>query len=411
MMQKLYALAKKKIQPENMDSMIHHEALLPGHVMQMMLKRKLESALLATAADLNKTFTLRTAKLKNPENAIPSITKSVANARFDAVAKGLGSFLATGNFGESFSVGLRETSGYSIIPERINHYRFMANFRSVHRGSSFQEQRITSTRKLLPETWGFLCPVHTPDGGPCGLLNHMATPCKIVARKSDTSNLKAFLCSIGMESIFESGKGSSDHLTVILDGQVIGKIPVQLATNISDQLRTLKMNGSTLIPPTIEIALIKPSTYGLYPGLYLYNDMARFIRPIKHLKSGKTEFIGPLEQIYMNIAVTDVDIRDNTTHIEISPMNMFSFLADLTPFSDFNQSPRNMYQCQMGKQTMGTPFYAYGHRVEKSYRLQTPQKPLVKTTAYDAYDMDQYPAGTNACVAVISYTGKHILIE
>jgi len=27
----------------------------------------------------------------------------------------------------------------------------------------------------------------------------------------------------------------------------------------------------------------------------------------------------------------------------------------MTPYSDFNQSPRNMYQCQMGKQTMGTP--------------------------------------------------------
>ena len=26
---------------------------------------------------------------------------------------------------------------------------------------------------------------------------------------------------------------------------------------------------------------------------------------------------------------------------------MFSALATLTPFSDFNQSPRNMYQCQV----------------------------------------------------------------
>ena len=36
-------------------------------------------------------------------------------------------------------------------------------------------------------------------------------------------------------------------------------------------------------------------------------------------------------------------------------MAMLSVVASLTPFSDFNQSPRNMYQCQMGKQTMGTP--------------------------------------------------------
>lgn len=26
---------------------------------------------------------------------------------------------------------------------------------------------------------GFLCPVHTPDGAPCGLLNHMAASCKV----------------------------------------------------------------------------------------------------------------------------------------------------------------------------------------------------------------------------------------
>ena len=26
---------------------------------------------------------------------------------------------------------------------------------------------------------GFLCPVHTPDGTPCGLLNHLASACKV----------------------------------------------------------------------------------------------------------------------------------------------------------------------------------------------------------------------------------------
>ena len=39
---------------------------------------------------------------------------------------------------------------------------------------------------------------------------------------------------------------------------------------------------------------------------------------------------------------------------------MLSVVASLTPYSDFNQSPRNMYQCQMGKQTMGTPSQARG---------------------------------------------------
>ncbi len=54
--------------------------------------------------------------------------------------------------------------------------------------------------------------------------------------------------------------------------------------------------------------------------------------------------------------------------------SMLSVVASLTPYSDFNQSPRNMYQCQMAKQTMGTPGQALQHRVDtKMYRLQTPQ--------------------------------------
>ena len=43
------------------------------------------------------------------------------------------------------------------------------------------------------------------------------------------------------------------------------------------------------------------------------------------------------------------------THAEAGPGAMLSIVASLTPFSDYNQSPRNMYQCQMAKQTMGTP--------------------------------------------------------
>ena len=45
--------------------------------------------------------------------------------------------------------------------------------RCVHRGAFFTTMKTTTVRKLLPESWGFLCPVHTPDGSPCGLLNHL----------------------------------------------------------------------------------------------------------------------------------------------------------------------------------------------------------------------------------------------
>jgi DNA-directed RNA polymerase I subunit RPA2 len=142
-----------------------------------------------------------------------------------------------------------------------------------------------------------------------------------------------------------------------------------------------------------------------------------------NLTSQFIEWIGPMEQTYMNIACLqedllskssnnnnnnnqDIKIRNEFTHLELSPTTMFSHVASLTPYSDYNQSPRNMYQCQMGKQTMGTPAHALYYRTDnKLYRVQNVQAPLVQTKAHREYCMDEYPHGCNAVVAVISYTG------
>lgn len=59
-----------------------------------------------------------------------------------------------------------------------------------------------------------------------------------------------------------------------------------------------------------------------------------------------------------------------------------------------------------GKQTMGFPLHSFMDRSDnKLYRLQTPQSPLVRPYMYDHYNLDNYPSGTNAIVAVISYSG------
>uniref|UniRef100_A0ABI7ZB88 DNA-directed RNA polymerase n=1 Tax=Felis catus TaxID=9685 RepID=A0ABI7ZB88_FELCA len=162
------------------------------------------------------------------------------------------------------------------------------------------------------------------------------------------------------------------------------------------------------IPPWMEVALIpmtgKPS---LYPGLFLFTTPCRLVRPVQNLELGKEELIGTMEQIFMNIAIFEDEILAGvTTHQELFPHSLLSVIANFIPFSDHNQSPRNMYQCQMGKQTMGFPLLTYQARSDnKLYRLQTPQSPLVRPYMYDYYDMDNYPIGTNAIVAVISYTG------
>lgn len=60
----------------------------------------------------------------------------------------------------------------------------------------------------------------------------------------------------------------------------------------------------------------------------------------------------------------------------------------------------------MSKQTMGTPSTSLNHRTDnKLYRIQSGQTPIVRPELHNPYGMDGYPNGTNAVVAVISYTG------
>ena len=112
-----------------------------------------------------------------------------------------------------------------------------------------------------------------------------------------------------------------------------------------------------------------------------------------------------MEQSFLDIACEEAQ-PTGATHEETSPMNILSWVASFTPFSDMNQSPRNMYQCQMAKQTMGSPCHNYAHRTDnKMYRIQTPQAPLVYNENHKLLHIDDFSNGTNAVVAVISYTG------
>jgi len=49
------------------------------------------------------------------------------------------------------------------------------------------------------------------------------------------------------------------------------------------------------------------------------------------------------------IALCAVVCPGETTHLELDPISMLSEIATFTPYSDFNQSPRNMYQVGDGR--------------------------------------------------------------
>jgi DNA-directed RNA polymerase I subunit RPA2 len=423
MLRKLYAFAAGDCGVDNADSLQNQEILLPGHLMCTFIKEKFEEFLsslrLALLNDLRKDFARTSAKLTDAKYWGKMVDRHAGKAS-GGIGKKVQHFLSTGNIVSTSGLDLMQVSGYTIVAERLNFLRYCAHFRSVHRGQFFMEMKTTAVRKLLPDQWGFLCPVHTPDGGPCGLLSHLALKSKVMAYPSRLDakgmiDLDDLLLSLG---VTPCGAGSRNgdgrigsthlHLPVSIDGRIVGGASPSVLKIIAAHLRKLKVDNPPVVPPTLEVGLVPPGNPGApYPGLYLFTCAARLVRPVLNRASGHTEFIGPLEQGYMDIACLDEDIREGiTTHQELDPTNMLSLIANLTPFSDQNQSPRNMYQCQMGKQTMGTPAHSLPYRPDnKLYRLQTPQAPMVQTSIHGEYKMDEYPNGTNAVVAVLSYTG------
>ena len=48
----------------------------------------------------------------------------------------------------------------------------------------------------------------------------------------------------------------------------------------------------------MEVCLIEKTKYsGQYPGLFLFTEPARMIRPVTNLRVNKTEYIGTFEQV------------------------------------------------------------------------------------------------------------------
>jgi DNA-directed RNA polymerase I subunit RPA2 len=127
------------------------------------------------------------------------------------------------------------------------------------------------------------------------------------------------VAQLGVKS---NASASLDASVVVqLDGRVLGYCSPKQALVLANTLRYWKVEGTHNVPLELEIGHVPTSSGGSFPGVYMFSQISRMMRPVKYLPLGKLDYIGPFEQPYMSIACTEAeivrvsDLQQHVSHI------------------------------------------------------------------------------------------------